>query len=74
MNCLRWLGRCDREFESHFGNGYLVCVCVHLFCVYAVLYLDRGLETGRSLLQGVLTIVYRSKEYMYKRNVYKNKK
>jgi hypothetical protein len=41
---------------------YVWCVCVRLFCVCVVVYLGRGLATGRSLLQTVLPIVYRSKE------------
>jgi hypothetical protein len=37
--------------------------CVRaLFCVCFVLYLGRGLATGRSPVQGILPIVYRSKE------------
>jgi hypothetical protein len=76
MNCLRSRGRCDRGFESHLGHGCSVCVCA-FFCVCVVLYLGRGLATGRSLVQGVLQIVYRSKENLYtvrvryKRNGYK---
>jgi hypothetical protein len=37
-----------------------VFVCVRSFCVCAVLYLGRGLATGRSLIQGNIPIVYRS--------------
>jgi hypothetical protein len=33
-----------------------------IFCVCVVLYLCKGLATGRSLVQGVLPIVYISKE------------
>jgi hypothetical protein len=55
MNCLRLLGRCDSGFESHLGHECLVCV-------FVVLYLGRGFTTDRSLVQGVLPIVYRSKE------------
>jgi hypothetical protein len=58
MKCLRSLGLCDRGFESKLGRGCLMCV--RLFCV--VPYLGRGLATGRSLVQGVLPIVYRFKE------------
>jgi hypothetical protein len=80
MNCLRSHGRCDREFESDLGHGWLVSVIVHVFCVSVVLYLGRDLATGRSLVQRVLPIIYRSKEKMknldivrvrYKRNGYK---
>jgi hypothetical protein len=56
----RSLERWDRGFEFQLGHGYLVCV--RLFCVCVVLYLGRGLATGRSLAQGVLPILYRSKE------------
>jgi hypothetical protein len=31
MNCLRSLGRCDCGFETVFGHGCLVCVCVCIF-------------------------------------------
>jgi hypothetical protein len=62
-----------------------VCVCVYvrLFCVCVVLYLGRGLATRRSLIRGVLQIVYIFKEKMvdldtvrvrYKRNGYKKYK
>jgi hypothetical protein len=34
-------------------------VCVHLFCVYVVLYVGIGLATGWSPVQGVLPTVYR---------------
>jgi hypothetical protein len=37
-----------------------VCVCARARDVCVLLYLDRGLATGRSLVQGVLPIVYRS--------------
>jgi hypothetical protein len=62
------LGRCDHGFLSNFGHGCLVCVCVHLFCVCVVLYLRGGLETGRSLVQGILPIVYRSKKELKPRH------
>jgi hypothetical protein len=29
MNCLRLLGRWNREFESHSGHGFLVYVCFY---------------------------------------------
>jgi hypothetical protein len=52
-------------------------VCA-LFCVCVALYLGRSLAAGRSLVQGVLPIVYRSEKYnnldtvrvRYKRNGY----
>jgi hypothetical protein len=77
MNCLRSLGRCDREFESHLGHGCLECICVYSVCV--ALYLGRSLATDQSLVQTVLPIVYRSKKnenldtvgVRYKRNGYK---
>jgi hypothetical protein len=47
MYCLRSLGRWDRGFESHSGNGCLVCVCV-------ALCLGSGLVTRWPLVQGVL--------------------
>jgi hypothetical protein len=38
MNCLRFLGRWDRGFESHLRHGCVVCLCVYsvfvLSCVY----------------------------------------
>jgi hypothetical protein len=68
MNCLRSLGRCDRGFGFHLGHGCLVCVYVRLFCVFVALHLGSGLATGRSVVQGVVPTVYRSKE---KRNGYK---
>jgi hypothetical protein len=55
----RYIG-CFRVTSHHLGNGCLVCVCVRLFCVCVVLYLERALSTGRSHIQGVLPIVYRS--------------
>jgi hypothetical protein len=45
------LERWDREFESHWRHK---CLCVRLFCVYAVLCVSSGLATGWSLVQGVL--------------------
>jgi hypothetical protein len=32
MNCLRSVGRCDREFESRLGHGYLVCTFILCLC------------------------------------------
>jgi hypothetical protein len=41
MNLLRPFEHWGRGFESHSRH-----VCVHLFCVYVVLCVDRGLATG----------------------------
>jgi hypothetical protein len=55
MNCLRSLGRCHPEFESHSRHGYLR---VRLFCVCVVLCVGSGLATGWSPIQGVQPTVY----------------
>jgi hypothetical protein len=54
-NCLRLLERWDHRFESHSKNGCLYFV--RLFRVYVVLCVGSGLETGWSLVQGVLPTV-----------------
>jgi hypothetical protein len=59
---------------------WCVCACVRLFCVCVVLYLGRGLATGRSFVQGVLPTMYKSKgknnldtvRVRYNRKGYKN--
>jgi hypothetical protein len=48
MNCFRSLESWDRRFESHSRHG---CLCVHLFCVCAVLCVGSGLATCWSLVQ-----------------------
>jgi hypothetical protein len=60
VNRLRSLERWDRGFESHSRNGCLYSEC--LFCVSVVLCVGRGLATGWSPVQGVLSTVYRIKK------------
>jgi hypothetical protein len=40
MNCLRSLGRCDHEFESHSGHGCLGCICVYSVSVLSCDYVE----------------------------------
>jgi hypothetical protein len=59
MNCVRWLERWDRGFESHSRHG---CLCLRLICVCVVLYVGSDLAAGWSPVQGVLPAVYRIKK------------
>jgi hypothetical protein len=60
MNRFRSLERWDRGLESHSKHGCQYSV--HLFCVYVVLCVGRGLATSCSPVQGVLPTVYRIKK------------